>query len=58
MECVEAIHPVIAASGQVYGKSDLYEREQIGVDDVGVRRDHPVRQVSVCLQRTVLEELG
>ena len=34
------------------------EREQVGVDDVGLRRDHAVREVLVCLQRAVLEELG
>jgi hypothetical protein len=34
------------------------EREQVGVDDVGLRRDHAVRQIFVCLQRAVLEELG
>ena len=34
------------------------EREQIGVDDVGVRRDHAVRQVLVGLERAILEELG
>ena len=31
------------------------EREQIGIDDVCVRRDHAVRQVFVGLQRAVLE---
>src|SRR5215831_20115365 len=36
----------------------LNEGEQIGVDDVGLRRDHAVRVVLVCLQRAVLKELG
>jgi hypothetical protein len=36
----------------------LEEGEQVGVDDVGLRRDHPVRVVLVCLQRAVLKELG
>ena len=38
--------------------SALDEREQVGVDDVGLCRDHAVRVVLECLQRGVFEELG
>src|SRR5436190_8219948 len=34
------------------------EREQVGVDDVGLRRRHSMGEVFVCLQRAVLEQLG
>jgi hypothetical protein len=34
------------------------EREQVGVDDVGLCRDHAMRVVLERLQRAVLEELG
>ena len=34
------------------------EREQVRIDDVGLRRDHAVWVVLVCLQRAVFEELG
>jgi len=36
----------------------LDEREQVGIDDVGLRRDHTVWVILVCLQRAVLEEFG
>ena len=36
----------------------LNEREQVGIDDVGLRRDHAVRVVLVRLERAVFEELG
>ena len=36
----------------------LDEGKQVGVDDVGLRRDHAVRVVLVCLQRAILKELG
>src|SRR6266536_5846643 len=39
-------------------KSALDKGEQVGVDNVGLRRDHAVRVVLVRLQRAVLEELG
>ena len=34
------------------------EREQVSIDDVGLRRGHTVRVILVRLQRGVLEELG
>ena len=34
------------------------EREQVSIHDVGVRGDHAVRQIFVCLQRGVFEQLG
>jgi hypothetical protein len=34
------------------------EREKVGVDDVGLCRDHAMRVVLERLQRAVLEELG
>jgi hypothetical protein len=39
-------------------ESALDEGEQVGIDDVGLRRDHAVRVVLVRLQRAVLEQLG
>jgi hypothetical protein len=42
----------------VFLVSAFEEREQIGVNDVGVRRGHAVRVVFVCLQRAVFEQLG
>jgi hypothetical protein len=36
----------------------LDEGEQVGIDDVGLRRNHAVRVVLVGLQRAVLEEFG
>ena len=38
-------------------RSALDEREQVGVDDVGLRRGHAVRVVLECLERRVFEEL-
>ena|SRR5436853_502193 len=32
--------------------------EQVGIDDVGLRRDHAMREVLICFQRAVLKELG
>ena len=32
----------------------LQKREQVGVDDVGLRRDHAVRKVFICFQPPVL----
>jgi hypothetical protein len=34
------------------------EREQVGIDDIGLCRDHAVRVILVCFERAVLEELG
>src|SRR4029077_1879987 len=39
-------------------ESALDERQQVGVDHVGMRRRHTMRVVLVRLQRAVLEELG
>ena len=36
----------------------LNEDKQVGVDGVGLRRDHAMRVVLVCLERAVLKELG
>jgi len=36
----------------------LDERQQVGVDHVGMRRRHAMRVVLIRLQRAVLEELG
>ena len=41
-----------------FGVLGFEEREQLGIDDVGVRRWHAVRVVLVRFQRAVLEELG
>jgi hypothetical protein len=38
--------------------SALNKCEQVGIDDVGLRRDHAVRQIFVCLECAVFEELG
>ncbi len=38
-------------------QSAFREREQVGVDDVGLSRDHAVRVVLVRLQRATFEEL-
>ena len=34
------------------------EAKQLGVNNVGMRRNHAMRVVFVCLQRAILEELG
>ena len=34
--------------------SAFNEREQVGIDDVGLRRDHAMRIILVRLQRSVL----
>ena len=36
----------------------LDEFEELGIDDVGLRGDHAVRVVLVCLQGGIVEELG
>jgi hypothetical protein len=45
-------------SGSGALSSALDEREQVGVDDVGVRRAHPVRQAGIDLELRALHELG
>src|ERR1700730_3527525 len=50
--------PPITTIFMLLYESAFEEREQIGIDDVCVRRDHAVRQVFVGFQRAVLEKLG